>query len=296
MKNLFIIVILLLITFLNSIGQVERKSKTQKYEPFKEKYTVLKNDKKVKDGPFILFFENDTLVSGFYKNNNKDSVWTYYNSIGEIELKYNFNENKLVYWNKHAKVDYVRWTQMNIEWRRYKWSSFFPADSSFLEKKYTIYKNGEEMIVELDRPPLFKEGSFQLQMVLSSIIKKMDIDWNYASQCLISFKIDEKGNALDYNIELSSNQDYEKKFLQLLEQKSLKWIPGELNGEFVSCKYKIPICTLQELEGNITNFSFLVFKERTFLNYINLVNFGKENYKSILWTEFRILKTPNSGS
>jgi hypothetical protein len=63
-----------------------------------EKFTVLKSDKKVKQGLFQAFFNDKTLVaSGKYDKGLKVGIWRYCNSKGIMEQAYDYTNKKLLY-------------------------------------------------------------------------------------------------------------------------------------------------------------------------------------------------------
>ncbi|MCC6370717.1 MAG: hypothetical protein IT236_06925, partial [Bacteroidia bacterium] len=54
-------------------------------------------DKGLRHGPNITFYENGkTRYSGMYKNDFKDSVWSYYDSTGKMIEKLVFSKDKMV--------------------------------------------------------------------------------------------------------------------------------------------------------------------------------------------------------
>jgi hypothetical protein len=270
MKHFFII--LLLFSSFQAFSQNERKQKKTYKEPFYEKYFVLKSNAKIKDGPYVFLFKKDTLINGFYKNDKKDSIWSFFNSKGELEFKYNYNSREIVFWNIYAKTDVINWGQMlgltmnNINYK-IKYSTIQPIDSFNRNKDYTVFINKEKLIIKLDQPPLYSQGSLMLQVELSSLISKINLDWEFNSSCLIQFKIDETGNTSEYKIIVPSGKKYEETFLKLLKEKNLEWIPGKYNGNAVSCIYELIICTKTMNYEDKNVFSNLIFKEKDFFQY-----------------------------
>jgi antitoxin component YwqK of YwqJK toxin-antitoxin module len=54
-------------------------------------------DKGSRQGPNITYFENGKLrYSGYYKNDGRDSVWLYYDTLGKIAEKVVFKNDKIV--------------------------------------------------------------------------------------------------------------------------------------------------------------------------------------------------------
>ena len=62
-----------------------------------ENYTVLKADKHVKDGSYMIVdADNHVLVAGQYKNGKRDSIWNFADAAGNVIQKYNFNDSTLM--------------------------------------------------------------------------------------------------------------------------------------------------------------------------------------------------------
>jgi len=75
---------------------VERTNKPN--DAIKEKFTVLKSDKNVKQGLFQAFFHDTLMVaSGRYDNGKKVGIWRYYSSNGSIDQRYDHTNQKLIY-------------------------------------------------------------------------------------------------------------------------------------------------------------------------------------------------------
>lgn len=105
MKNIFylsIIALLLCIVTITKAQDIKTIKRTVSAS-LTEEYEVFKNNKKIKNGNYWVFDNNkQAIVKGIYNNDNKDSVWTYYNNNGEVIQRYNFKENKLVVNNADA--------------------------------------------------------------------------------------------------------------------------------------------------------------------------------------------------
>jgi hypothetical protein len=80
MKRLSLALLFFALLFSGSLKAQEREmiSETRKESTrsdVTESYWVLKSDKTVKDGPYRMLRNNKLLVSGYYRNGQKDSVW-----------------------------------------------------------------------------------------------------------------------------------------------------------------------------------------------------------------------------
>lgn len=62
----------------------------------KESFYVLKSDKTIKQGEYLLTRDGKTSQKGFFTNNKKSGKWYYYESDGGIEFIYDFDSLKIV--------------------------------------------------------------------------------------------------------------------------------------------------------------------------------------------------------
>lgn len=60
-------------------------------------WSELHYDKGLRHGPNMTYFEDGKpRYTGFYKNDLKDSIWTYYDSTGSVARKFIFKEDRMV--------------------------------------------------------------------------------------------------------------------------------------------------------------------------------------------------------
>src|SRR5687768_2181608 len=88
-----------------AFGQ-ELKSITKKGNGFKEEYTVLASDKKVKQGDYKRYTLKDQLtIEGKYDNNQKIGEWKFYVN-GELEQTFDFSAKQLKF-SKAVKAPHI---------------------------------------------------------------------------------------------------------------------------------------------------------------------------------------------
>ncbi len=67
------------------------------FYPNGEAWSEMHYDKGLKQGPNIAYYENGKIrFSGFYKNDKQDSVWSYYDSLGNLAKKVVFKNDRIV--------------------------------------------------------------------------------------------------------------------------------------------------------------------------------------------------------
>jgi len=212
-KTLFIVIILFPLT---CISQKLKKIKDKESDyPNEIIYHVLKSNKLIKYGPYqVKTWTDKFIMQGFYKNDKRDSIWTYYNMKKEIVQKYDFTNDTIVLWN-----------------------DYYPDSTIF-----SLIDNGTEKIVQLERPPLFLGGQGRLSDYILENLKIPDemFENNYSDNLLIAVTITKEGKIIDQNF---ISGKYEKLNIALMEcYKKIPdtWIPAIYKGNPVDVRFIIP--------------------------------------------------------
>lgn len=75
----------------------ERHGQWMSFYPNGLPWSEMHYDKGLRHGPNMAYFENGNMrYSGFYKNDYKDSVWCYYDSLGVLAQKILFKNDRFV--------------------------------------------------------------------------------------------------------------------------------------------------------------------------------------------------------
>lgn len=237
--------ILLWLTLVPTIifGQ-ELKKITKKYKnpDFKEVYYVLKSDTSLRQGCYQkLGYTGKIQVDGFYKNGQKDSIWTEYNDYyhkkkssgkysldnridiwefydfdGELEQKYDYSKNEIVYYKLNEKEK---------------------------DKEFSIISGTDTIKSKLDRPPLYIGGSLSMYAIIWEYIKYPDSarENGISGTVHISFTIDSTGKTQYHRITKSIGSGCDEEALRVVKLIPDNWMPGILNGRPVNVVYILPI-------------------------------------------------------
>lgn len=83
-------------------AQTKQVTTTDDALNLKEKYSVLKSDPNVKQGPYVLYSlrGGKLLCKSFYKNDQKDSIWTSYDYQRNVEIVYDYGNKRLIDYKK----------------------------------------------------------------------------------------------------------------------------------------------------------------------------------------------------
>jgi antitoxin component YwqK of YwqJK toxin-antitoxin module len=74
----------------------ERHGQWMSFYPNGEPWSEMHYDKGLKHGPNITYYENKKMrYSGWYKKDQQDSIWFYYDTLGKLEKKALFKNGRL---------------------------------------------------------------------------------------------------------------------------------------------------------------------------------------------------------
>lgn len=224
-----------------TLGQ-ETKKVTEEHEnpKYKEVFYVLKSDKTTRHGSYQkLGYKDAILINGYYSAGFKDSVWTEYrwggknklsegkynkdkkNGIweffdfkGEIEQKYDFSSNEIVFYKNEDK-----------------------------DKDFKIIYGKDTIKSKLERPPLYIGGSSQIfQSVTQNINYPQQAKENGTSgKVYVVFTIDQNGKTFNHRVIKSVGSGCDEEALRVVKLIPDNWIPALLNGKTVSAEYMLPI-------------------------------------------------------
>jgi TonB family protein len=215
---------------------------TEKHENawFKEVYYVTKSDKSIKHGNYQKLGNKDVvLINGFYKNGLKDSIWTeyqwngknkksigaysadkkvgvweFYDHKGELEQKYDYTKNELVYFKPEEK-----------------------------DKEFSVIEGADTTKTKLDQPPLYIGGSaLMFETVFQNLQYPLQAKRsNVSGKVYITFTIDSNGKTSNHRVTQGIGGGCDEEALRVVKGIPDNWLPGQLNGQKVNVEYVLPI-------------------------------------------------------
>jgi TonB family protein len=221
-------------------GQELRKVvKTHSHDSitYGEEYYVLRNAKRVKNGLYKKWVNETLLVEGYYKNNKRDSTWIRYGShqnplvvmnfahnkiagiwefylpTGELEQKYDFTNNKLVYFRPENNDSYHQ----------------------IISGKDTIYST-------LSRPPINIGGRFVYFLTVARNLRYpvQILRNNNVGRIFVSFIIDEKGKRSHFKVLKKGDKVFDQEAIRLVK-KIKDWLPALKDNKPVKVIHTVPI-------------------------------------------------------
>jgi TonB family protein len=233
-----------LIGFIIMSGSVFSQTTRQTNETpdTKEIYYVLKSDKNIKEGSYRQYrhFGNKLICEGFYKNDQRDSLWVFYsysnhvsergaykegkktgvwdvyNSDGEQEIKYDYTNGKLLFFKKDPKIDTI---------------------------KASVINGTDTIKMSLNRAPIYLDGTEGMFKVVTTNqnypVKAKEA--NVQGKVTITFTIDSLGKTSNYKVRKGIGSGCDEEALRVVKLIDGDWLPGLVNDKPVAVEYLLQV-------------------------------------------------------
>ncbi|MBK0404615.1 energy transducer TonB [Adhaeribacter sp. BT258] len=261
--------------------EVKMVIKDHESPPYREIYHVLKSNKKIREGKYIMKVSNITFETGYYKNNQKDSTWIEFfpgtkeiNTIGKYK-----NDRRTGSWKEYAVTNekaYLSEVGNYSEGKRTgKWHTLAPWGDTVRTLDYNVnqvtYRNPqirENMNFDVILPEGTVRKSLQTAPLLidktdgQAINLKRTLKIKYPAeagqsaitgQVVISYIVDENGNETNHKAESEIGFGCEEEIIRVLKLYPGKWIPGTYQGKPISTKHEFKF-TFNIRETNRNNY------------------------------------------
>lgn len=238
-----VILFLFAITPILLFGQVTKKV-TIKYKNsrFKEVYYVLKSNKTIRHGSYQkLGYKDAVRIQGYYKNGQKDSIWTEYNRDG-------INKKSQGFYSKDEKINVWEFYDFKgVLEQKYDFTKneilYYQLDEKGKILEHKIINGFDTIIVKLDRPTLYIGGSSNMLVPVSNNIKypKMAKEKGVSGSVYISFTVDNTGKAINHKVFKGIGSGCDEEALRVVRKIPNNWLPALLNGHPISQDFVIPI-------------------------------------------------------
>ena len=229
-------------------AQTTRVTNEDKSLGIKEKYSVLKSDKQIKEGKYAVYtiFNDQLICEGSYKNNLKDSIWNYYNYQHRLaEFGRYENGEKVGVWNAY---DSKGGLQVQYDYTNKKLLVYNRPKSDSANRQYYVVNGNDTIKTFLGRPPIFLDGGgkYFTGMHYPRAAKENNIQ----GKVLIVFTIDSNGKVSNFRIKKSLGYGCDEEALRAVKNGfNGDWLPGLLNGNSVVVEYEMPISFTLRVEN-----------------------------------------------
>jgi periplasmic protein TonB len=240
--RLYFTTLLMLLAIAPSFSQ-ETKTVTEKSggrgsSKVKIVYSVLKDNKNVKHGPYQYYLNDKLRFSWYYKMDKKDSTWITYTHTGKVLTKRSYAENvKTGIWEFYDmegtplwRYDFATHTHNRPQIDSLMYFSYQAADGSWVHGK-------------LDVNPFWLCSKFEWAAFLNRTLQypQEAIDKELMGAVLVDITIDETGQAIDYAVAAGQHQLLNEEALRVMRLYEFDFIPAENNGKKVKTKIRLPI-------------------------------------------------------
>ncbi len=254
-RNLYFLCLLL--PFAQSVRETRKITVEYLFPTLKEVFYVLKSDSSVREGVYRLLSKKKILVQGYYKNGEKDSLWTQYNPEGIIRSRGYYSKSKRVgIWeyfdNKGEAEQRIDFTANQV----------LLYQSSFTNYPFRIISKSDTMVTVLDTPPLYLGGS---SIIREHIANTMMSPFHKSGEKIsgtvyIELTIDSTGKTSNHKVLKGVGPGCDREALRIVRLLPDQWIPGLYHGKSVTVNYMIPI--LFEKHPIANNPSVLIKKSK----------------------------------
>lgn len=234
--------IFLLILYLAPLCLVGQATKRLTYNyflpPCKEVFYVLKSDTSMREGPYKLMSNKKILVQGYYRNNQKDSLWTEYDLNGKLRFQGQYTKDQRTgiweYYNAQGEIEQrLDFTNLSVLLYRTQLASH----------PFRIIRNKDSIVTSLDRPPLYLGGQSRIDEFIKKAItvpfhKQND---KTRGKVFVEFTIDSIGKTSNHHILKGLNIGCNYEALRIVRSLPDAWFPGVYGGKNVTVNYVILI-------------------------------------------------------
>ncbi|MDO4462588.1 MAG: energy transducer TonB [Bacteroidia bacterium] len=172
---------------------------------YTEEYFVLASNPKIKHGKYALIHKENPIEEGQYTFGKRTGLWQFYTAENELELEYDYDNNKPVKMLPHIGHKYSEDTYPPI----------------FLGSPLHI----RHYICTHTTYPLHERGEF----------KNCQVD--------VAMHINSEGRFTGYHIQRFSKPDFNQSVMNAMRKipKNWRWVPAKLNGKCIDSEYVVSI-------------------------------------------------------
>jgi TonB family protein len=208
-----------------------------------EVYYVLKDDNTKKDGPYEVIRGGNVVCSGFYKDDQKDSVWEVY-SFNNILLsrKWYQQGKRTGKWEFFTRSGEDAWT--------YDFNTHVLTGQPTIRSPKTdtatylyLSPSGSWIRDSLDKAPIVLYSSGEWMRFLNTNLRYPDeaVNHNDQGEVDINITVDENGDAADYRVVKSATPALDAEALRVVKKFNFEFIPAEKDGKKVRMQYRVPL-------------------------------------------------------
>jgi len=213
---------------------------TDKKKSITEEYHVLASDKATRQGAYVKYDITGAhiLEKGFYKNGEKDSLWTDYQFPGtDVVTEGVFKMGKRIgMWTFYRNKDTV---EQIYNFSEHKMLFYFKDNS----RKYAVINGKDTADAQLTKPPMYIGGRNLINLLVNENLQYPDNAWQDKKEgtVLVALVVNQEGKAGKGWIKKGVNKALDEEALRVVNLLPDTWLPGMFNGIPVNTIYEIPV-------------------------------------------------------
>jgi TonB family protein len=206
-----------------------------------ETFYVTKKEK-IKEGPYQLVSRmGETLISGYYSEGQKDSLWIYNDYWGGVLAKHHYRKGiKTGTWEFYKNKN-LAWT---YDFDSSKVHFIQPEDTAANARTYLAFQDeqGNWIYHSPEKHALPISSDYFFVLMANINYPEEAVSRNQQGQCNIAVLIDEKGNPVSYEIGISSGfKSLDAEALRVIKLIEPQYIPAENKGVKVKSLVLLPV-------------------------------------------------------
>jgi len=182
-----------------------------------EVYYVLKSDKSIRQGNYKKFnYKGSIGINGYFKNGVKDSIWEFFDFQGDLQQKFDFTKNELVY---------------------------YKVDKNNPENKFRVINGVDITELKLDRPPIYIGGDVvMLENLLTSIqFPQAATEHGISGTVYLKFTVDKFGKTSNHKVLKGLGYGCDEEALRVVKEIPDNWLSGIYKGQRVDVEIVMPV-------------------------------------------------------
>ena len=182
-----------------------------------EEYYVLKSDNSIKQGKYYKNHNNGLgRIDGYYRNGVKDGIWEFYDFNGDLQQKFDFTKNELIFNKVSGKAK---------------------------ELIYKVINDSDAPETLLDRLPIYIGADAILVQILRQNIHypRAAMEKGTQGKVYISFTIDKNGKTSNRRLSRGIGDGCDEEALKAVKAIPDNWLPGLIKGQPVNVEITVPV-------------------------------------------------------
>ena len=213
-----------------------------KYSKVKEYYYVLKDNKTIRDGSYELYLNDYLMERGYYKNDERDSVWEVFHRNGSVLSQKWYSQGKPTgIWHFYNGRGLEDWS---YDFAAGKTTiQLSPPNSSMPAVSYYQSDSGAWVEGHLDTPLLLLRGNAEWLSFLNLRLRYPEeaVNEGLSGKVIISIIVDEQGQITGYEVIQSAAPSLDSEAMRIVKLYPYQFVPAEKNGKKIRAQYHEPI-------------------------------------------------------